>query len=75
MDELGRVFANLDTDRDVRDIILTGACGAFCAGADISKFSVVRATLEDGRADAAAKRDPVFRGERLTRLSYSAAWA
>ncbi len=52
--ELGRIFANLGGDADVRAIILTGAAGGFCAGADISEFPAVRASAEDGRAYEAA---------------------
>ena len=52
--ELGRIFTQLGDDRDVRAIILTGAGGVFSAGADISEFNIVRATIEDGRAYEAA---------------------
>ncbi len=47
--ELGRTFQILGVDADVRAIVLTGAGGAFCAGADISEFPAVRATVEDAR--------------------------
>ena len=52
------VFTELDARADVRAIVLTGAGGNFCAGADISEFPVLRSTLEDARvyeeaADAA----------------------
>jgi enoyl-CoA hydratase/carnithine racemase len=47
--ELGRIFTNLGAESEVRAVILTGAGGAFCAGADISEFGAVRATVEDGR--------------------------
>ena len=47
--ELGNIFNRLGGDADVRAIILTGADGAFCAGADISEFPAVRATVADGR--------------------------
>lgn len=40
--ELGRIFESLNDERGVRSIILTGAGGAFCAGADISEFPTVR---------------------------------
>ena len=47
--ELGRLFAEFASDRDLRAVILTGAGGAFSAGADISEFDEVRATIEQGR--------------------------
>jgi enoyl-CoA hydratase/carnithine racemase len=52
--ELTRVITELGAAPDVRAIVLTGAGGAFCAGADISEFSAVRATVEDGHAYEAA---------------------
>ena len=52
--ELSRIFAMLGGDAGVRAIVLTGAGGAFCAGADISEFAAVRATVEDGRSYEAA---------------------
>ena len=48
--ELGNIFVRLGADPAIRAIILTGAGGAFCAGADISEFPAVRATVADGRA-------------------------
>lgn len=42
-------FRELDADPAARAIILTGAGGHFCAGADISEFAAVRSTEEDGR--------------------------
>src|SRR5215211_1512702 len=47
--QLGDIFSNLGTRDDVRVIILTGVEGHFCAGADISEFSTVRADVESGR--------------------------
>ncbi len=47
--ELGRMFRALDRDSDVRAVVLTGAGGNFCTGADISEFAEVR-----GDADQAA---------------------
>jgi enoyl-CoA hydratase/carnithine racemase len=47
--ELGRLFGELNARADVRAIILTGAGGNFCAGADISEFSRVRFDAESGR--------------------------
>jgi enoyl-CoA hydratase/carnithine racemase len=52
--ELTRVVMELGAAPEVRAIVLTGAGGAFCAGADISEFPAVRATVEDGRAYEAA---------------------
>ena len=46
--DLGRIFTELGNDPQVRAIILTGAGGNFCAGADISEFAEVRATVEQG---------------------------
>ncbi|MEM7749268.1 MAG: enoyl-CoA hydratase-related protein [Pseudomonadota bacterium] len=45
--ELARVFDELSSMPAVRAIILTGAGGSFCAGADISEFDDVRASKED----------------------------
>lgn len=52
--ELGRIFTSLGSVRDVRAVVLTGAGGGFCAGADISEFAAVRSTVADGRAYEAA---------------------
>jgi enoyl-CoA hydratase/carnithine racemase len=46
---LGRLFTQLDGREDVRAIILTGAGGNFCAGADISEFPTVRFDVKSGR--------------------------
>jgi enoyl-CoA hydratase/carnithine racemase len=46
---LGRVFTQLDGREDVRVIILAGAGGNFCAGADISEFPTVRFDVKSGR--------------------------
>src|SRR5262245_13351603 len=47
---LGELIAELGQRDDVRAIILTGAGGHFCAGADISEFAQVRADAHSGRA-------------------------
>src|SRR5271168_2650203 len=41
---LGEIYTSLGKRSDVRVVILTGAGGNFCAGADISEFSKVRNT-------------------------------
>jgi enoyl-CoA hydratase/carnithine racemase/carbon monoxide dehydrogenase subunit G len=46
--DLGRIFTELGRDPEVRAILLTGAGGTFSAGADISEFGKVRATVEQG---------------------------
>jgi enoyl-CoA hydratase/carnithine racemase len=48
--ELARLFGALGEDEAVRGIILTGAGEHFCAGADISEFATLRATVEQGHA-------------------------
>jgi enoyl-CoA hydratase/carnithine racemase len=51
---LKTIFDDLARQSQVRAVILTGAGGNFCAGADISEFPQVRATVEDGRVYEAA---------------------
>jgi enoyl-CoA hydratase/carnithine racemase len=46
--DLARTFIMLSEDREVRLVILTGAAGHFCAGADISEFSTARADSASG---------------------------
>ena len=46
---LTAMFGELRGDDRVRAVILTGAGGNFCAGADISEFAEVRADVEAGR--------------------------
>jgi enoyl-CoA hydratase/carnithine racemase len=46
--DLADAFAALADRRDVRLVILTGAGGHFCAGADISEFATVRADSASG---------------------------
>jgi enoyl-CoA hydratase/carnithine racemase len=52
--ELGRIFERLGGEASIGAIILTGAGGTFCAGADISEFPAVRATASDGHFYEAA---------------------
>ena len=53
---LAETFAELGGRNDVRVVILTGAGGNFCAGADISEFSTVRADSRSGRIYEAANK-------------------
>jgi enoyl-CoA hydratase/carnithine racemase len=46
---LSDIFLELGARDDVRVIIMTGAGGHFCAGADISEFASVRADVPSGR--------------------------
>ena len=55
--ELRRVFLDLAGKPDIRAILLTGAGGAFCAGADISEFAAVRSNVRDGHIYEAAVDD------------------
>lgn len=45
---LNEMLAEAGKDRSVRGLVLTGAGGNFCTGADISEFDEVRATAEQG---------------------------
>ena len=51
---LGEIFPELGRRQDVRVVILTGAGGHFCAGADISEFPTLRADSRSGRIYEAA---------------------
>ena len=51
---LGAIFPELEERDDVRVVILTGAGGNFCAGADISEFPTLRADSKSGRIYEAA---------------------
>jgi enoyl-CoA hydratase/carnithine racemase len=44
-----RIFIDLQKNSSVRAVILTGAGGNFCAGADISEFGEVRSDVASGR--------------------------
>lgn len=46
---LGEVFHGFAQERDLRAVILTGAGGHFCAGADIGEFGKVRSNAELGQ--------------------------
>ena len=46
---LGEIYRDFARRGDVRVVILTGAGGHFCGGADISEFSKVRNSVEDAR--------------------------
>jgi enoyl-CoA hydratase/carnithine racemase len=47
---LAEILAELKETPEVRVVILTGAGGNFCAGADISEFETIRADAEAARA-------------------------
>jgi enoyl-CoA hydratase/carnithine racemase len=46
---LGEIYSGFARRGDIRVVILTGAGGNFCGGADISEFSKVRNSVEDTR--------------------------
>lgn len=48
--QLGELFRGFAEDNEVRTVILTGAGGHFCAGADISEFETVRANAKAAEA-------------------------
>lgn len=48
--ELSAIFSGLAGRADVRVVVLTGAGGHFCAGADISEFAKIRSTVADAAA-------------------------
>ena len=52
--ELTSTFAALEDDKHARVVILTGAGGYFCAGADISEFAEVRTGKAAGEIYEAA---------------------
>lgn len=51
---LAEIFAGVGRRDDVRAVVVTGAGGTFCAGADISEFATVRADSTMGAAYEAA---------------------
>jgi isohexenylglutaconyl-CoA hydratase len=54
VDELGAVLAQAEAGGDVRAIVLRGAGGHFCAGADLQDMARARQREADGEADAIA---------------------
>lgn len=52
--DLADLFHDLGADPALRAIVLTGAGGAFCAGADIKEFEAVRTDPDSGAAYGAA---------------------
>ncbi len=74
--ELARVYHDLGTKREVRAIILTGAGGSFCSGADISEFEDIRSTEDDAaRYEHAveAANDAIQRSPKATIAGISGA--
>lgn len=47
---LAEIFDDFGQQRDRRAVVLTGAGGSFCAGADISEFATARANATMGKA-------------------------
>ena len=59
--ELGRVFAELARDADLRVVVLGGRGKAFCAGADLGWMKTMAGyTWEQNRADAQALADMLW---------------
>jgi enoyl-CoA hydratase/carnithine racemase len=54
--ELGEIYRDFARRADVRVVILTGAGGHFCGGADISEFAEVRNSVDDARRYGEAGR-------------------
>lgn len=69
---LAAVYENLAEDEAARVVILTGAGGYFCAGADISEFKTVRSGPEDGAIYEQAVRACGEAIERLPKATVAA---
>lgn len=69
---LAALMTDLGARSDVRAIVLSGAGGDFCAGADISEFDAVRRDAETARAYEAAN-SAAFRAIRQSRVPVVAA--
>ncbi|MDA0704735.1 MAG: enoyl-CoA hydratase-related protein [Proteobacteria bacterium] len=69
---LATVFEDLAADEEARVVILTGAGGFFCAGADISEFKAVRSGPEDGAVYEQAVRSCGQAIERLPKATVAA---
>lgn len=69
---LGEICVELGKRADVRSVILTGAGGNFCAGADISEFGEVRNTVEKGRIYEAATEEATIRLRDLAKPTIAA---
>jgi enoyl-CoA hydratase/carnithine racemase len=57
---LAEIYTGLAKRSDVRVVILTGAGGNFCGGADISEFSKVRNSVEDTNIYSQAGTDATY---------------
>ncbi len=55
--DLGEIYRGFARRSDVRVVIMTGAGGHFCGGADIAEFSKVRNSPEDARIYGEAVRE------------------
>ena len=69
---LGEICIELGNRSDVRIVILTGAGGNFCAGADISEFGEVRNTVEKGRIYEAVGEEATIRLRDLPKPTIAA---